>query len=57
MCTWAADADSDSPGYLSQDDHANAGARAAWIQKIEDINAWLEEEVWHTDDGSSSASG
>ena len=37
--------------YLGQDDHATPEARRAWIAKIDEINAWLEKEVWVKDGG------
>jgi len=38
--------------YLTQGDHATAQSREAWIKAIEDINEWLENEVWDRADGS-----
>lgn len=32
--------------YLTQDDHDSPEKRKAWIEAIDEINAWLEKEVW-----------
>lgn len=32
--------------YLTQEDHATPELRERWIRTIEEINAWLEKEVW-----------
>lgn len=32
--------------YLTQEDHATPALRETWIRKIEEVNAWLEREVW-----------
>ncbi len=32
--------------YLTQGDHATAAMREKWIRTIQDINSWLEAEVW-----------
>lgn len=37
--------------YLVQEDHATPEMRERWIKTIEDINAWLETEVWDSADG------
>lgn len=37
--------------YLSQKDHETPELRERWIQAIEDINKWLEKEVWEVKDG------
>ncbi|KXX80854.1 DNA repair protein RecO [Madurella mycetomatis] len=37
--------------YLTQDDHATPELRARWIRTIENINSWLENEVWGVKDG------
>ncbi|TPX12201.1 uncharacterized protein E0L32_007087 [Thyridium curvatum] len=37
--------------FLTQDDHASPEARQRWINKIDEINAWLEREVWDRKDG------
>ena len=33
--------------YLSHEDHGTPEARRAWVDKINQINAWLENEVWN----------
>lgn len=37
--------------YLGQEDHDTPELRQRWIQAIDDINAWLENEVWDVKDG------
>lgn len=37
--------------YLTQDDHATPEMREKWVRAIDEINAWLEKEVWDNDDG------
>lgn len=37
--------------YLSQGDHATDEMRECWVQTIDDINRWLENEVWEVADG------
>ncbi|AEO64510.1 uncharacterized protein THITE_2110706 [Thermothielavioides terrestris NRRL 8126] len=37
--------------YLTQKDHETAELRERWIRTIEDINKWLENEVWDVKDG------
>lgn len=37
--------------FLTQADHATPEQRRAWIQTIDDINTWLEQEVWNVADG------
>jgi hypothetical protein len=32
--------------YLSEKDHQTPAMRAKWVQAIDDINHWLEKEVW-----------
>lgn len=32
--------------YLTQEDHATPELRERWIRTIEEINAWLEGQVW-----------
>lgn len=32
--------------YLTQHDHDSPEKRKAWIETIDEINSWLEEEVW-----------
>lgn len=32
--------------FLSQGDHATPEQRKAWVEVVEEINQWLEEEVW-----------
>lgn len=32
--------------YLTQEDHATPEMREAWVKTIDDINAWLEQDVW-----------
>lgn len=32
--------------YLTQTDHATPEQRQRWIQTIDEINSWLEKEVW-----------
>ena len=32
--------------FLTQDDHDTPEKMAAWIAKIEELNAWLEKEYW-----------
>lgn len=32
--------------YLTQGDHATAAMRERWVGAIDEINAWLETEVW-----------
>jgi len=38
--------------YLTQDDHDTTEARGAWIRKMDEINAWLEKEVWDGEDAA-----
>ncbi|KAJ9141802.1 DNA repair protein RecO [Pleurostoma richardsiae] len=33
--------------YLTQDDHATPEARRRWVETIDEINAWLEREIWN----------
>lgn len=37
--------------YLKQDDHATPESRESWIKAIDEINEWLEDEVWDKEDG------
>jgi hypothetical protein len=37
--------------YLTQEDHNTPELRERWIRTIEDINNWLEKEVWPAKDG------
>jgi hypothetical protein len=37
--------------YLTQADHNTPQRRRRWIQTIDDINEWLEKEVWDVADG------
>lgn len=32
--------------YLTQEDHATPGMRERWVRAIDEVNAWLEREVW-----------
>lgn len=32
--------------YLDQDDHLTPGMRSKWVKTIDDINKWLETQVW-----------
>ncbi|CAJ0539593.1 hypothetical protein HG530_013449 [Fusarium avenaceum] len=36
--------------YLNHDDHDTPEKRAAWVKAIDEINAWLEKEVWDNPD-------
>ncbi|OBR07737.1 hypothetical protein CH63R_09258 [Colletotrichum higginsianum IMI 349063] len=38
--------------YLSEEDHETPEARARWVETIDEINAWLEREVWDLKDGA-----
>lgn len=37
--------------YLAQEDHATPEMRDRWVKTIDEINAWLEREVWDKADG------
>ncbi|KAI0596535.1 60S ribosomal protein L44 [Biscogniauxia sp. FL1348] len=37
--------------YLAQDEHATPEQRRRWVEAIEEVNAWLEAEVWDTGAG------
>ena len=37
--------------YLAQTDHDTQEKRENWVRTIEEINKWLETEVWDTTDG------
>ncbi|KAI1502570.1 60S ribosomal protein L44 [Biscogniauxia marginata] len=43
--------------YLAQDDHATPEQRRRWIEAIDEVNAWLEAEVWGREPKSGSESG
>lgn len=32
--------------FIGQEDHATPAARQAWVDTLDEINAWLEKEVW-----------
>lgn len=32
--------------YLTEEDHATPEMRRKWVEKIDEINRWLQEEVW-----------
>ena len=32
--------------YLTQDDHGTQEQRGAWVAAVNEVNRWLEEEVW-----------
>lgn len=36
--------------YLNHDDHDTPGKRKAWVEAIDEINAWLEKEIWDEQD-------
>jgi hypothetical protein len=36
--------------YLGQEDHLSPEMRRNWIQTIDDINKWLETEIWDKED-------
>ncbi|KAL4725402.1 hypothetical protein ACLX1H_007549 [Fusarium chlamydosporum] len=36
--------------YLNHDDHDTPEKRANWVKAIDEINAWLEKEVWDNPD-------
>lgn len=38
--------------YLGQEDHATPEMREGWTRAIDEVNAWLEEEVWDVADGA-----
>jgi len=46
-----ADSASYMEGFLTQEDHATPQARETWVNKIDDINKWLEKEVWDKEGG------
>ncbi|XXH03930.1 40s ribosomal protein L44e [Hypoxylon texense] len=33
--------------YLTNEDHATPAQRQRWVEAIDEINAWLEKEVWN----------
>jgi hypothetical protein len=37
--------------YLIQDDHASPQMREAWVKAIDEVNEWLQSEVWDVQDG------
>lgn len=37
--------------YLGQEDHATPELRKQWIQTIDEINDWLQKEVWDSSEG------
>lgn len=43
--------------YLTQEDHATPAARQRWTEAIDEVNAWLEGEVWDSADAASSFVG
>lgn len=43
--------------YLTQEDHATPEARGRWTRAINEINAWLEREVWESADASAGFVG
>lgn len=49
--------------FIGQEDHATPEARQAWVDTLDEINAWLEKEVWGKEwevaesDTDSQASG
>lgn len=38
--------------YLGQEDHATPGMREKWTRTIDEVNAWLEKEVWDVAEGT-----
>lgn len=36
--------------YLSHDDHDTPEKREKWVKAIDEVNEWLEKEVWDRDD-------
>jgi hypothetical protein len=43
--------------FLTQDDHDSPEKMERFIKKIEEINAWLEEEYWPKDEGERREDG
>ncbi|KAL8357507.1 hypothetical protein RB598_002355 [Gaeumannomyces tritici] len=43
--------------FVAQDDHATAAQREAWVRRIDEVNAWLEAEVWGGDGGGGGGGG
>ncbi|KAI1638963.1 60S ribosomal protein L44 [Biscogniauxia mediterranea] len=37
--------------YLGQGEHATATQRRRWVEAVEEVNAWLEAEVWGAEAG------
>lgn len=38
--------------YLTQGDHATPAARQRWTRAIDEVNAWLQNEVWDSTEAS-----
>jgi hypothetical protein len=38
--------------FLVQDDHATHEDRERWIRAVEEVNLWLEREVWTLEEGA-----
>lgn len=36
--------------YLGQDDHLTPEMRSSWLKTIDDMNEWLETEIWDRED-------
>jgi hypothetical protein len=43
--------------FLTQDDHDTPEKMINWIKKIEQLNAWLEEEFWPKENGKRREDG
>jgi hypothetical protein len=43
--------------FLTQDDHDTPEKIVTWIKKIEELNAWLEEEYWPKEGGKRREDG
>lgn len=43
--------------FLTQEDHNSPEKMRAFLQKIEDVNAWLEKEFWPKSDGEDRDEG
>lgn len=43
--------------FLTQDDHDTPEKMVNWIKKIEQLNAWLEEEYWPKENGKRREDG
>lgn len=37
--------------YLSRSDHETPAQREAWVRAVEDLNGWLERQVWDVTNG------